>query len=168
MRHDETGFGLDLSGSLPWSAPALGLVSGHGLLTYEDAAFYDCEVAASLSYSPPGLPIWACLLLSPRRGRRSHERRRRSVGTPHRRRHDDGQPAPTAPTDHRRGRTRPAVVGRYRQPVPQPPPAALHRWLLLPPRHPQPPPLDPTPRSHPNHRYYHRPPQIKPVHHSPN
>ena len=58
MRHDETGFGLDLSGSLPWSAPALGLVSGHGLLTYEDAAFYDCEVAGSLSYSPPGLPIW--------------------------------------------------------------------------------------------------------------
>ena len=55
VRHDQTGFGLDLSGGLNWSAPALGLaahVSGHGLLTYEDAGFHDWEVAGSLSYSP--------------------------------------------------------------------------------------------------------------------
>ena len=58
VRHDgghaETGFGLDLSGSLRWTAPALGLaaqVSGHGLLVHE-AGFADWGVAGSLSYDP--------------------------------------------------------------------------------------------------------------------
>ena len=73
VRHDgghaETGFGLDLSGGLSWSAPALGLaaqVSGHGLLAHEAAGFHDWGVAGSLSYDPnPASELGLSLSLSP-------------------------------------------------------------------------------------------------------
>ena len=73
VRHDggdaETGFGLDLSGGLSWSAPALGLaaqVSGHGLLVHEDAGFHDWGVAGSLSYDPtPASDLGLSLSLTP-------------------------------------------------------------------------------------------------------
>ena len=72
VRHDgghaETGFGLDLSGSLRWSAPALGLaaqVSGHGLLLHE-AGFPDWGVAGSFSYDPdPASDLGPSLSLAP-------------------------------------------------------------------------------------------------------
>ena len=72
VRHDgghaETGFGLDLSGSLRWAAPALGLaaqVSGHGLLVHE-AGFPDWGVAGSLSYDPdPASDLGLSLALAP-------------------------------------------------------------------------------------------------------
>ena len=72
VRHDgghaETGFGLDLSGSLRWTAPALGLaaqVSGHGLLVHE-AGFADWGVAGSLSYDPdPASDLGLSLSLAP-------------------------------------------------------------------------------------------------------
>ena len=72
VRHDgghaETGFGLDLSGSLRWSAPALGLaaqVSGHGLLLHE-AGFPDWGVAGSFSYDPdPASDLGLSLSLAP-------------------------------------------------------------------------------------------------------
>ena len=72
VRHDgghaETGFGLDLSGSLRWTAPALGLaaqVSGHGLLVHE-AGFPDWGVAGSLSYDPdPASDLGLSLSLAP-------------------------------------------------------------------------------------------------------
>ena len=72
VRHDgghaETGFGLDLSGSLRWTAPALGLaaqVSGHGLLLHE-AGFADWGMAGSLSYDPdPASDLGLSLSLAP-------------------------------------------------------------------------------------------------------
>ena len=72
VRHDgghaETGFGLDLSGSLRWTAPALGLaaqVSAHGLLVHE-AGFADWGVAGSLSYDPdPASDLGLSLSLAP-------------------------------------------------------------------------------------------------------
>ena len=73
VRHDsgdaETGFGLGLSGSLGWSAPALGLaaqVRSHGLLAHEAEQFQDWGVAGSFSYDPtPSSDLGLSLSLAP-------------------------------------------------------------------------------------------------------
>ena len=73
VRHDggdaETGFGLDVSGGLTWSARSLGLVAevtGHGLLAHEAQRFHDWGVAGSLSYDPtPASDLGLSLSVSP-------------------------------------------------------------------------------------------------------
>ena len=59
MRHDggdaETGFGLDLGGSLAWSDPGSGIaaeVSGRGLLTHEARGFRDRGISGSFAWQP--------------------------------------------------------------------------------------------------------------------
>ena len=65
----ETGFGLGLSGSPGWSAPALGLaahVRSHGLLAHEAEQFQDWGVAGSFSYDPtPSSDLGLSLSLAP-------------------------------------------------------------------------------------------------------
>ena len=146
LRHDggdaETGFGLDLSGGLSWSAPALGLaaqVSGRGLLPHEDQRFRDWGVAGSAQLRPdPGLRPGPIALARPAWGRPVQQRRRGPVDPPH---HGRPRRRARAPP-HRRGRLRPGAVRRrrHRHPVPRPGPGR---------RRPRPPHRLPPPRRRP-------------------
>jgi hypothetical protein len=121
LRHDggdaETGFGLDLSGGLSWSAPALGLaaqVSGRGLLPHEDQRFRDWGVAGSAQLRPdPGLRPGPIALARPAWGRPVQQRRRGPVDPPHHGRPRPGpgrrrpRPPHRLPPPRRRPRTHP-------------------------------------------------------------